>query len=50
MKQAQQGKREMTKHKPQMDEMMRQMQESGNLSPEAMEQMRRFQKMMNQQK
>lgn len=38
------------KHEPQMKEMMRQMQESGRMPPEAMEQMQRYQERMQQQK
>ena len=36
-------------HAPQMQEMMHQMQQSGRLSPQAMEQMQRYQQMLRQQ-
>lgn len=40
---------QLQKHAPQMQQMMRQMQQSGRLPPEAMEQMQRYQEMMQQQ-
>lgn len=41
---------QLQKHEPQMQEMMRQMQQSGRLPPEAMEQMQRYQERMQQQR
>lgn len=50
MKQAKKAVNEMGKHQPGMEQMMKQMQQSGNIPPEAMEQMKRFQEMMKQQR
>jgi len=49
MKQAKKAMTEMNKHQPEMEAMMKQMQQSGNIPPEAMEQMKRLQEMMKQQ-
>lgn len=43
------AQQQMQRQMPQMEQMLKQMQESGNLPPEAMEQLERARKMMQQQ-
>jgi len=49
LQQGQQGMKQLQQQMPQIDNMLKQMQQQGGLPPEAMEQLKRYQQMMQQQ-